>query len=40
MLENETVADYQNSLRNLNIMGSSFYGEAQNAPGVPKQRMN
>ena len=27
MLENETLADQQNSLRNLNLMGSSFVGD-------------
>lgn len=27
MLENETLADQQNSLRNLNLIGSSMYGE-------------
>ena len=38
MLENETVADQQNSLRNLNFIGSSFYGD-QKAAGA-HSRMN
>ena len=37
MLENETVADPQNSLRNLNFVGSSFYADASKTSGDKRE---